>query len=201
MWGYDVNSPELGLKSPSLAYDYMSYCDPTWVSDYHFTKSLEFLSRPGRASARVASRAPVQKTLVLWGSVHDGAPQLEPPLALDAPVRLPDGSGPFRIAGHDEAGRVLFSFDFTPDRTDHGGSVFVFAVPFEEAWASALDRVTLVGPGGSAEMDRRTIDQAAVLVDRSTGRIRSVVRDWTGALPAAMGSETALDVLRLRGVK
>ena len=200
VWGYDVSAPELGLKSPTDFYDYMSYCDPTWVSDYYFTKSLEYLSRPGRASA-MASRAPVRKTLVLWGSaLDDGDLRLEPPLALDAPVKLPGGTGPYRISGYDEGGRVLFSFDFTPDPTDHSGDVFVFAIPFEDAWANALDRVTLGGPGGSTTMDGRAIDEAAVLVDRSTGRVRSIVREWTGALPPALATDAGLAVLRLRGV-
>jgi hypothetical protein len=173
VWGYDVTAGEYGLKPPAI-FDYMSYCDPTWVSDYYFAKSLDHLSRPGRGAQASISTT---RTLVLWGGADNGRLYLEPPLALDAPIKLPGNTGTYRISGFDREGRALFSFDFTPDATDHGGSTFVFAVPFRQAWVEGLHRVTLRGPDGSTELGRGEIDRAAVFVDRTTGRLRSVMRN------------------------
>ena len=181
VWGYDVTAGESGLKPPGIS-DYMTYCDPTWVSDYYFEKSLDHLSRPGRGAQAFISTT---RTLVLWGGIDNGKLHIEPPLALDAPVKLPATSGPYRVSGFDAQGRVLFSYDFTPDPTDHGGSTFVFAVPFRQGWAEGLDRVTLSGPEGSAGLDRGEIDRAAVVLDR-TGRVRSIVRNWPDTPPDAM---------------
>lgn len=187
VWGYDVTAGESGLKPPGI-FDYMSYCDPTWVSDYYFAKSLDHLSRPGRGAQASISTT---RTLVLWGGVDNGNLYLEPPLALDAPVKRPRESGPYRISGFDREGRVLFSLDFTPDATDHGGRTFVFAVPFQQAWAEGLDRVTLVGPEGATGLDRDEIDRAAVVVDRATGRLRSIVRNWPDTPPLDALQEVA----------
>ncbi len=189
VWGYDVTAGASGLKPPGI-FDYMSYCDPTWVSDYYFEKSLDHLSRPGRGAQASISRT---RTLVLWGGIANGNLHLEPPLALDAPLKLPGNSGPYRVSGFDDQGRVLFSYDFTPDPTDHGGSTFVFAVPFRLAWAEGLDRVTLSGPEGSVGIDRDGIDRAAVVLHRS-GSVRSIVRSWPEMLPEAMEDVAGLSV-------
>ena len=181
VWGYDVTAGAAGLKPPGI-FDYMSYCDPTWVSDYYFAKSLDHLSRPGRGAQASVSTT---RTLVLWGGIANGSLHLEPPLALDAPAKLPGNSGPYRVSGFDDQGRVLFSYDFTPDPTDHGGSTFVFAVPFRQAWTEGLHRVTLSGPEGSIGIDRGGIDRAAVVLDRR-GSVRSIVRNWPNMLPESM---------------
>ena len=187
VWGYDVTAGGDGLKPPGM-FDYMSYCDPTWVSDYYFEKALDHLARPGRGAQASISRT---RTLVLWGSLGSGDLHLEPPLALDAPVKLPGNSGPYRVSGFDDQGRVLFSYNFTPDPTDHGGSTFVFAVPFQQAWAEGLHRVTLSGPEGSTGLDRGEIDRAAVVLDR-TGSVRSIVRDWPDTPPDALQAVAGL---------
>ena len=189
VWGYDVTAGESGLKPPGI-FDYMSYCDPTWVSDYYFEKSLDHLSRPGRDAQAFISTT---RTLVLWGGIDNGKLHIEPPLVLDAPVKLPGSSGAYRVSGFDDQGRVLFSYDFTPDPTDHGGSTFVFAVPLQQAWAEGLDRVTLSGPEGLVGIGRGAIDRAAVVLDR-TGRVRSIVRDWPEMLPEAMEEVAGLSV-------
>ena len=184
VWGFDVALPGSGLKKPGI-FDYMSYCDPTWVSDWQFAKSLDHLSRPGRSAA--AMRGPVQKTLVLRGGIHDGEMVLAPPLALRAPEKQPVRSGPYRLSGYDARSGTLFSLNFTPDPTDHGGEVFLFALPFDPGWTNSLERVVLEGPEGSTVVGREAIDQATVLYDRRTGRIRSIATQWPVALPPELG--------------
>ena len=54
------------------------------------------------------------------------------------------------------------------------------------------------GPEGSATLNRDVGGQAALLVDRSTGRLRSIAREWPGVLPGgvAMDADTELRVIR-----
>lgn len=192
VWGYDVTLPGSSLKRPGV-FDYMSYCDPTWVSDYQFARSLEHLSRPGRAVA--AMRGPAGKTLVLRGGVRAGDMVLAPPLAMHAPVKQPASGGPYRLSGFDAHSRTLFSLNFTPDPTDHGGDVFLFALPFDPAY-NALQRVVLEGPEGSTAIGPDSINQATVLYDRATGRIRGIARQWPVAVPPELGPGSGVEVRR-----
>ncbi len=59
-----------------------------------------------------------------------------------------------------------------------------------------LDRIGMAGPEGAATLDRATGGRAAMPVDEATGRVRSIVRDWSGAFPAAFGGRTAVVTLR-----
>ena len=115
----------------------------------------------------------------------------------NARVKLPGASGPYGLAGFDAEGRRLFSLSFTPDELDHGGSNFLFAVPFEPAWTRDLDRLTLTGPEGSTTLDRAIGGMAAMILDGATGRVRSIARDWSdGALPAAMPANAQVEIVR-----
>ena len=112
---------------------------------------------------------------------------------------LPEASGPYRLEGRDAEGRRLFSFSFTPDALDHGGGSFLFAIPFEPEWTEALDRITLTGPEGSTTLDRNTGGRAALIIDRASGRVRTIARDRSagdGALPAAMAADAQVQVIR-----
>lgn len=191
VWGYDVALPGSGLKRPGV-FDYMSYCDPTWVSDYQFARSLDHLSRPGRTPA--AMRGPAQKTLVLRGGIQAGEMVLASPLALHAPVKRPERGGPYRLTGYDGSARTLFSLSFTPDPTDHAGEAFLFALPFDPAWTNTLERVVLEGPEGTTVVDRDAINQATVLYDRGTGRIRSIASQWPVELPPELGPGAGVQV-------
>ena len=96
-------------------------------------------------------------------------------------------------------GAASFSFSFTPDALDHGGSSFLFAIPFEPAWTEDLDRITLTGPEGSTALDRDAGGRAALIIDRVSGRVRAISRDWAdgnGALPAARAASTQVEIIR-----
>ena len=90
----------------------------------------------------------------------------------------------------------MFSMSFTPDKVDHGGAGFLFAVPVEESWADELERVTLTGPEGSATLDRASGGRGAIVTSRSTGRILSIVRDWSAVRPGALGTAAEVAVSR-----
>ena len=170
-----------------------------WISDTNFNKALDYRLDLASAQARFAQSAAMQETLLLWGGVHDGGLRLEPAFAHDARLKLPQAPGPYRLEGLDAEGRRLFSFSFTPDALDHGGSSFLFAIPFEPEWSEALDRITLTGPEGSTTLDRDTGGRAALVIDRATGRVRTIARDWSagnGAAAAAMAADAHVGVIQ-----
>ena len=187
------------LLDPEGLHDLMSYCYPRWISDYNFTKALGHRLGLAFAPPLFAERAVAQQTLLLWGGVQDGELRLEPAFAHSARLKFPEASGPYQLTGLDAEGRSLFSLRFTPDELDHGGSSFLFGVPFEPEWTEDLDRITLTGPEGSTTLDRDTGGRAALIVDSTLGRVRTIARDWTsgdGALPAAMPANAQVEVIR-----
>ena len=202
VWGHRFKpGAETGvgrLLHPDVYKDLMSYCSPSWISDYNFTKALTFRLASSPAAFRqplVASQT--TSTLLLWGGVQDGDLRLEPTFVYDARVKLPEAPGPYRLTGLDAQGRRLFSLSFTPDELDHGGSNFLFAVPFEPEWTEDLHRVTLTGPQGSTTLDRDTGGRAALIIDRASGLVRTIAREWSDAtLPAAMPANTQVEVIQ-----
>ena len=171
----------------------------TWISDRNFTRAFDHRLDLASARARFAPRAAAQETLLLWGGVHKGDLRLEPAFAHDARLKLPQAPGPYQLEGRDAEGRRLFSFSFTPDALDHGGGSFLFAIPFEPAWSEDLDRITLTGPDGSTTLDRDTGGRAALIIDRASGRVRTIARDWSvgnAAFAAAMASDAQVEVIR-----
>ena len=203
VWGHRFKpGAETGvgrLFHPDAYKDLMSYCRPMWISDYNFTKALTFRLASSPAAFPQPLVASQTTTLLLWGGVQDGDLRLEPAFMSDARVKLPEASGHYQLTGLDSQGRRLFSLSFTPDELDHGGSSFLFAVPFEPEWTEDLDRVTLTGPEGSTTLDRDTGERAALIIDRASGLVRTIARDWSdgdGALPAAMSANGQVEVIR-----
>lgn len=198
VWGVDFSTGgDFGrLISPARYRDFMSYCDPAWTSDFSFTKALEYRMGLPPAPTAAAGGTAVEKTLLLWGRVQDGQLRLEPVFEWDTPVKLPMSPGPYRLEGIDTAGGRMFSLSFTPDRIDHGGAGFLFAVPVEEGRADELARVTLSGPEGVTTLDRDGGGGGAIVTSRSTGRILSIVRDWSRVRPEALGTAAEVSVSR-----
>ena len=146
-WGYDFGR---GLLVPVTRKDHMSYCDPTWTSDYHFTNALRHrLDDEGEPAPAPHAAAPV-RSLLLWGGVDTtGTPFLNPAFVADAPPALPDSAGDYTVTGRDASGRELFSLSFTMPvalSEEAEASSFVFALPAQAGWADALATVTLSGP-------------------------------------------------------
>ena len=202
VWGYRLlpgDDTGFGRLFSPVRKDIMSYCFfDRWISDYHFTKALDHRLDLASAPALFAQRAE-QETLLLWGGVQDGDLRLEPAFAHDARLKLPEAPGPYRLEGLSAGGRRLFSFSFTPDELDHGGSSFLFAIPFEPEWTEDLDRITLAGPEGSTTLDRETGGRAALIIDRASGRVRTIARDWSvgnAASAAAMALDAQVEVIR-----
>ena len=206
VWGYDSRGAGR-LVAPARP-DIMSYCDPVWISDYHFTNALRFRLSDAD-SVGLPMVTPSTQALLLWGGADaDGAPFLEPAFVVDAPPALPRSSGEYRLAGRTGDGVELFSFSFDmPEVADgDGSSGFAFVLPEEEGWEGTLSRITLSGPGGSVALDRASELSMAVLRDPRTGQVRAMLRNLPATVVtqadavAALSPEPDFEVLFSRGV-
>ena len=174
-WGYNFRTRT--LVHPNTP-DLMSYCGPRWISDYNFSKALEY--RRGAHSA-AAKPSALTTTMLLWGRVKaSGELVLEPAFVVNAPPVLPQTSGPYWLIGKDADGSELFafSFDMAASADGDGGAAFAFALPVQPEWADELERITLSGPKGVVMMDGEGPRSVAVLQDPSTGRVLGILRDW-----------------------
>ena len=178
-WGYDFRNGEL---VPPGRPDFMSYCEPTWTSDYQFTNAFRYrLETESNSIVVVAAdtRAPASsnRTLLVWGGLDgDGTPYLRPAFFIDAPPYRPSSDGAWSLTGRDPGGDALFSVsfamsEFTDTEDDHAG--FSFALPV--TWSGELASMTLQGPGRSVSLDRDSENPVTILRDAVTGRIRGIL--------------------------
>ena len=190
VYGYDARSRE--LVDPSTP-DLMSYCHPQWISDYNFTKALEYRLQVEAPPAALAARDESWGSrLLLWGHVSpEGEIRLDPAFTLDAPAALPSGSGPYRVEGFSSDGSSAFALDFDMEQVSEGGGGFLFLVPFAEGRLASLERIALSGPEGSTALERQTpVQPMAIAIDPATGRIRSILRgEGAGAAIAAVAAD------------
>jgi hypothetical protein len=109
-WGYDNAAGQ--LKDPNAYRDYMSYCNPTWTSDFTYKaifNAWSWLSQPFRAApGRLIPAWVISGFYSPVGPVQVGPAHLEPVL----PAQLASG-GPLHIELLDGAGRVLLTQAFS----------------------------------------------------------------------------------------
>ena len=200
-WGYDFRDGS--ALHPIRRRDIMGYCyDRGWLSDYYFEKVIrvrEEREGGGAASRRLAAGAKVE-TLVLSGGVRDGELRIEPLHSMFMTAKLPDRAGPYRLDGLGPGGEVEFSLSFTPGEDEYGNKYFFFTIPIEEHWVDSLDRITLTGPEGVVTVDTDDQRSITIVTDPSTGRIRALLRDWEGPLPAVLGNADGLEVRTVTGL-
>ena len=201
-WGYDIRTGTLVSPETTCL---MSYCGSEWIGEYSFSKALYYrLSEDARLASGSGAAAP---GLLVWGGVtDDGEMTLEPAFALNAEPSLPAASGPYRLYGEDGDGRVLFTLRFPMRRFAHEeGGVFAFIMPVRPERISGLKRITLSGPEGAVEITRDGGRSAALMIDRYTGEVRGILREWLspdGSFGAARRTppEPGLDVIISRGI-
>ena len=188
VWGYDFHGER--LVSASLYRDFMGYCNPSWVSDYHFTRALDFRlteeealvsgSVAGMEATEPDMDSPDPGTLLLWGRTGPGELALDPAFMVDLPVTLPSAEGPYRLEGFGPAGERRFGFGFAPRPVATGGGTFLFAVPYDPALDGELGQVVLSGPEGRVTLEPFGSTPMAIVTERSSGRVRAILRGWTG---------------------
>ncbi len=122
-WGYDL---ALGrLKAPTSFYDFMSYCEDQWVSDYTYAGLFERLVTVNASQFRLGERAATsyQKVLVgLDGRVSNGGR-----ITLDEPLR----GEPRAVDTYDRAGASAGTVTGHYYPFSHGGGVLFVPEPRE----------------------------------------------------------------------
>ena len=187
-WGYDPRDG--GSLVPPDRSDFMSYCEPVWVSDYYFTNALRF-RLVDTTEVQVSSSA--QTLLVSGGASADGVLHLDPAFVVEASPGVPVGGGPYRLIGRrvDETELFSLSFEMQEVMDGDGRSSFTFALPVQAGWDVELASLVLAGPDGSVEMRAGSEPAKAIMRDPVTGQVRAILRD----LPAGAMTPGALDAL------
>lgn len=148
VYGTDVFSSPALLYAPTI-HDIMGYCDDNWISDYTYNGILNYIAT---SSLLAAATLPAQRSLLVWGSIRNGVPYLEPSFVLTAQPAAPSGVGSYQVQGLDKDGAVLFTQGFEPTAVAdvrHGeASTFALALPLSDAMQSQLVSLRLVGRGG-----------------------------------------------------
>ena len=201
VWGYDVY--EARLVSASLYRDFMGYCSPSWVSDYHFTRAMEFRLHEEESLVAGADHGSIANrgTLLLWGRVGRGELALDPAFIVDLPAILPETEGPYRIEGFGSEGQRRFDLRFAPRPDAWGGGSFLFAVPYDPSLRGALDEVVLSGPEGTVTLKPFGSRPMAIVRERGSGRVRGILRNWTGEAMAGLPIDYAeLEIVVSEGI-
>ena len=205
VWGWDPRDGGSLVDPTSTVRDFMTYCDPTWVSDYYFTNALRYRLQD---TLEVWEAPAATRTLLVSGGADgDGALHLDPAFVVDARPELPHASGPYTLTGRRADGSELFSLSFEMGEIwdGDGESGFTFAIPVEPVWETELASLSLAGPGGSVEIAEGSEPPMAILRDPGTGQVRAIFRDLpTGPLAEstadARAPEPGLQVLVSSGL-
>ncbi|MCP4262333.1 MAG: hypothetical protein GY774_33260 [Planctomycetes bacterium] len=120
-FGVNTGNPK-SAKSPKYTFDFMSYCNPAWISPYTWKLLLKRME--------VRHRRPVEEIMAgLWkaqmGYIHitgqittSGEAKLNPAYQYSAPgaLTLEDQQGSYAVVLRDSEGQEMVRRSFTPDR-------------------------------------------------------------------------------------
>ncbi len=185
--GFDIRTETtIPPNKPEL----MGYCGEGWISGYFFIKALNH--RQNEASIFAGfnrNNMGSRKGLLVWGRLNaSGELTLEPAFVVDAAPVYPWEDGPYSLEGQRENGDVLFTLSFAMLEYDHiEGGAFAFVLPVNEEWAGSLDRITLYGPEGAAEINADGDRFFALMRDPVTGEVRGILRDWHAPTSSVAG--------------
>ncbi|WP_419859669.1 leucine-rich repeat domain-containing protein [Candidatus Palauibacter sp.] len=191
-WGWDPREGGSLVDPSSAVFDFMTYCDPSWVSDYYFSNALRWRLQDTLEVWDVP--AATRTLLVTGGADADGALRLDPAFVVDAQPLLPRAPGPYTMTGRRTDGSELFSLRFGMAEAwdGDGGSGFTFALPVDPSWETELAALSVSGPGGSVEIAEGTAPPMAILRDPGTGQVRAIFRDLpTGPLAQSAAEDLA----------
>ena len=133
-WGYDVNTK--ALLSPTKYVDLMSYCEPTFISDYGFQQLIDRMSAVSGSKSIIGGDGATSFRMVRVKG--DGALTWGSELTLDEPLL----SDPRTVTLEDAAGKTVASMTGHYYPYDHlpGGMLLVPSakVPFATMKVSGL---------------------------------------------------------------
>lgn len=173
--GYDIDSGT--LVDPFGRYDFMSYCNPTWVSAYYFDELVDW--RRSDPYAGPVPTAPVAGTenILVWGRTSPSGVFVNPSLPVEAPVRLPGEPGPYTVTLIGQGGVVLSRYAFAPVEVAHsdGAAHFAFVLPAVPGGPGAIREVVVSGPRGTAQASQGSPAQPTGAVQPGVGALTSTV--------------------------
>ena len=186
-WGYDHRGDSLIDRDE--AKDLMTYCEPKWVSDYHFEKAHRY--RTGQEMSFGEAGRQTGPSLLVWGARSpSGELSMDPALLVEGRSLLPEARGDYTLKGLDDAQRELFSISFEmvePADAEEGTGIFVFLLPVEPGW-EALASLVLAGPGDAlVTLDADTEATVALIRDARSGQVRAIRGDFAERPPAPPG--------------
>ena len=169
IWGYNFEKDRV---VPSDLIDVMGYCGvPTWISDYHYSKALTYLSYQNYEERLGRERS----SLMVWGGIDaEGEPRLESSFYMEG-VPTAVGMGRYRMIGELEDGSIAFDYRFEPGRIadDPGGASFAHLVPV--TWDGELAGIHLETPGGErAVLNSETDEPFSMVIEN--GKVVSMER-------------------------
>ena len=188
------NSTTNALVAPT-ATDVMGYCSNQWISDWTWSKVLEYRQTSGiQSSAMRASSSANDEGLLVWGRVINGRVLLEPSFRVRAPATPTPARGSHRVELLDANGASLLDMAVTADRVDHESAheERQFAVVIR--WTAALEQSLARVRVSDVRMPLAAATRASVSVSASTAAAPTV----TPALPDPVATISAVDATGTR---
>jgi len=208
VWGLQLNG--LVLKSPTLP-DFMGYCQPNWVSDYHWSGMMTYRQGGGPSAGQGGGQG-----LLVWGRITPLGVVLEP--AFQVPLGpVPTDGGPNQVELLRADGSVLRSARFeAPEIGDLPGAPerhFSVVVPLGtdptalaglrvRTAAGIAERKAVAGPDADPQPAVTRVDSDRIAVrwnasrypmvlvrDAATGRVLSFARGGHAVLWSRAGVE------------
>ena len=123
--------------------DFMSYCQPIWVSTYHYNKMLQVLAAPATAAVQAPALA---SGLLIAGSILSDT--VSGQLSASVPISTTQtesagGVGAYRIEIRDANGVVQYSHAFTPAAIDTHSDAPNYGFSFVAPLIANLGRIQL----------------------------------------------------------
>ena len=152
-FGYDPATNT--LYDSASYYDVMSYCRPSWTSNYQYIRILNFRASTPDIVDGGPGGDQVQPVLLVWGRMSHGKVVLEPAFEVTTRAHLPEGHGDYTLEGTDENGGTVFNYAFEGRMIMDiraMGNGFVFAIPLANFDVSRLAGLRVRGPEGEASI-------------------------------------------------
>ncbi|MBE2249395.1 MAG: hypothetical protein IAE78_07575 [Myxococcus sp.] len=103
-WGWNGQS----FMNPAQFVDLMSYCNPTWISDYTYRAALTFIERDRDYAPTPPQAMVLEPSVLVAVTLRDGVPSLAPLHALHGARAAPVDS-PWTVKLTSRAGRVVLA--------------------------------------------------------------------------------------------
>jgi hypothetical protein len=146
--GYDSRTNE--IRPLDTHHDLMSYCSPTWSSDYTYEAVMSFrAAETGTSMGTSGGVSGAQPSLLVWGRISSDGVVLEPSFEVVTTPAVPRSGGRYRLTGTNDRGTTILDLSFDGYEIDHlpGVRHFAYAIPLSSMGGAAPDELRLRGRG------------------------------------------------------